>query len=62
MRQRTKVEFERGGFKRRKQVQRKIKAEIGKLEKDQERLQERERERERIVAKERESELVWGEW
>jgi hypothetical protein len=58
MRQRTKVEFERGGFKRRKQVQRKIKAEIGKLEKDQ----ERERERERIVTEERESELVWGEW
>ena len=58
MRQRTKVEFERGGFKWRKQVQRKIKAEIGKLEKDQERLQRRER----IVIEERESELVWGEW
>ena len=58
MRQCTKVEFERGGFKRRKQVQRKIKAEIGKLEKDQERLQRRER----IVIEERESELVWGEW
>ena len=60
MRKCTKAEFERGGFKRRKQVQRKIKAEIGKLEKDQERLQRRERER--IVIEERESELVWGEW
>ena len=58
MRQCTKVEFERGGFKRREQVQRKIKAEIGKFEKDQERLQRRER----IVIEERESELVWGEW